>query len=99
MEIPTREKLFKDVTWQNYDVIGFDADHCLIKYNYPKLVDILYSGMVQILVQQRGYDKSLLQYTPSIFDIGLNYSFLDIKKGNIIKLGAEKQILAAYHGF
>ena len=31
--------------------------------------------------------------------IGLNYSLIDIKKGNILKISSDKTILRGYRGF
>lgn len=40
-----------------------------------------------------------MEINDKIMGTGLNYAVLDIPRGNLIKLGANKEILKAYHGY
>ena len=35
---------------QDYDAIGFDTDHCLVKYNIKPMVDLIVKGHLEELV-------------------------------------------------
>lgn len=43
---------------KDYDVLGFDADHCMVKYNIKELLELLVSSELEGLVEL-GYPKEL----------------------------------------
>ena len=43
----------------DYDAIGFDTDHCLVKYNVKALVDLVVKGHIEELVGM-GYSQKLI---------------------------------------
>lgn len=94
-----QEELPPGLSYKDYDAIGFDSDHCLTRYNVPKLIKFLYDNAMELLVLKKNYPKFLMNIDEKIMGMGLNYSVLDIKKGNVLKLGVGKRILMAYHGY
>lgn len=46
----------------DYDVIGFDADHCFVKYNITELTRLIVSGHLKILHKDLGYPKEILDF-------------------------------------
>lgn len=72
--------------YKDYDAIGFDADHCIVKYNTKPLVKFL----VQIELEEfanLGYPKSITEFNyEEDLDVCLNASIFDIDNGLVIKL-------------
>ncbi|XP_058429238.1 5'-nucleotidase domain-containing protein 1 isoform X3 [Marmota monax] len=50
------------------DVVGFDLDHTLCRYNLPESAPLIYNSFAQYLVKEKGYDKELLTVTPEDWD-------------------------------
>ena len=46
---------------QEYDVLGFDADHCLVKYNISALVRLMIATMSEDL-REIGYPAEIQQF-------------------------------------
>lgn len=94
----TTAKMTTSFSIRDYDAFGFDLDHTIAKYNLVNLFNTAYDCVTDFLVNERGYDSSirgdLHQYKDFIFK-GL---FLDVKKGNILKLGHDGSIQRATHG-
>ncbi len=82
-----------------YDVIGFDVDHCLVQYNVPNLHTMTYKAMTDRLIADRGYPKALQQLTPEQMNFSENATICDFKTGCIVKLGEDGLVLRAYYGF
>ena len=88
---------------KDYDVIGFDMDHCLIKYKLGPFYSLMCRIFIEELNENFGYPKEILEFDLSEYsdDIKLatnNSSIMDFDTGCIIKLGPEKEILAAIKG-
>ncbi|XP_074609660.1 5'-nucleotidase domain-containing protein 1-like isoform X1 [Acropora palmata] len=82
-----------------YDCIGFDLDHTLIQYKLDNFYPFIYSIFAQALVAEKGYDPCLLEDNfEDLKDFCLRGLVLDIKRGNILKLGKDGFILRATHG-
>jgi hypothetical protein len=47
---------------KDYDAIGFDTDHCLVKYNVKALVELVVKGHLEELIVM-GYSSKLLEMT------------------------------------
>jgi len=84
---------------EGYDVIGFDIDHCLVQYNVPNLYRMTYHGLVDTLIKDRDYPKSMHELTEEQFNFPMNGAICDFETGCSLKLGADNTILRAYHGF
>ena len=95
---------FKDVAPPNlskdYDAIGFDADHCLVKYNVKELTKLLVPHLLRDLHECEGWPEEIQNFDCESDDICAiqNYTCWDIKTGYLLKLGKGKEVLAAYYG-
>ncbi len=82
-----------------YTAIGFDVDHCIIRYRLKELYPILYKSIATTLVQEKGYPQELLEFTPKEKSYIMNGLIIDYKTGYILKLGKDKVILRAFFGY
>ena len=82
----------------DYDVLGFDADHCLVKYNIIPLCMLMKKGMADDLVKEGGYPEELKEAPDSLLNICLNNSVWDIQNNTILELGEEKIVVNAFKG-
>ncbi|XP_054361491.1 5'-nucleotidase domain-containing protein 1 isoform X2 [Mirounga angustirostris] len=80
------------------DVVGFDLDHTLCRYNLPESAVLIYNSFAQFLVKEKGYDKELLTVTPEDWDFCCKGLALDLEDGNFIKLADNGTVLRASHG-
>ncbi|XP_067558403.1 5'-nucleotidase domain-containing protein 1 isoform X1 [Pseudorca crassidens] len=80
------------------DVVGFDLDHTLCRYNLPESARLIYNSFAQFLVKEKGYDKELLTVTPEDWDFCCKGLALDLEDGNFIKLADNGTVLRASHG-
>ncbi|KAF4025128.1 hypothetical protein G4228_017075 [Cervus hanglu yarkandensis] len=80
------------------DVVGFDLDHTLCRYNLPESARLIYNSFAQFLVKEKGYDKGLLMVTPEDWDFCCKGLALDLEDGNFIKLADNGTVLRASHG-
>jgi hypothetical protein len=48
---------------KDYDVLGFDADHCMVKYNVKPLVQFLIHSEIQDFLEL-GYPAEIMDYDP-----------------------------------
>jgi hypothetical protein len=46
----------------NYDVIGFDVDHCLVKYNNLELTTDVVQAYLQALHEEKNYPKEVQEF-------------------------------------
>jgi HAD superfamily 5'-nucleotidase-like hydrolase len=81
----------------DYDWIGFDLDHTLIRYHIDNLNELCYRCMVHYLVKVAHYPQELER-------VPLNEHFIkrgvvvDKKRGNILKLDEEGKVCVGFHG-
>uniref|UniRef100_A0A2K5WKB7 5'-nucleotidase domain containing 1 n=1 Tax=Macaca fascicularis TaxID=9541 RepID=A0A2K5WKB7_MACFA len=80
------------------DVVGFDLDHTLCRYNLPESAPLIYNSFAQFLVKEKGYDKELLSVTPEDWDFCCKGLALDLEDGNFLKLADNGTVLRASHG-
>ncbi|XP_057595691.1 5'-nucleotidase domain-containing protein 1 isoform X2 [Hippopotamus amphibius kiboko] len=80
------------------DVVGFDLDHTLCRYNLPEVARLIYDSFAQFLVKEKGYDEELLTVTPEDWDFCCRGLALDLEDGNFIKLADNGTVLRASHG-
>ena len=87
---------------RDYDAIGFDADHCLVKYNIKSVTSLLVKIELNDLFENHNYPKEVLDFDFSEDSIEmqacLNYSVFDIDNGTLLKIGEGKEVLAAMKG-
>lgn len=80
-------------------MLGFDADHCLVKYNVVNLSKLMTKALCEDLIAQQGYPAELLDIPAECHAIGLNNSVWDIENNLIVRLVEGKQVARAYKGF
>lgn len=86
------------VTLSKFNWVGFDLDHTLIRYKLPNIYRLIYSSLSRFLVEQKGYDRSLLEPIGKHHDLMQKGIILDGAKGNFLKLASNGYILRAFHG-
>ena len=47
---------------KDYDAIGFDVDHCLVKYKIPSLYRLLIKTSLEDLHENEGYPEEILDF-------------------------------------
>lgn len=87
----------KDLILMDYDIIGFDLDGTLLRYNLQEMTTLICSVLKDFLVKQKGYSPALLE-VPFDMDFLQKGLILDGPRGNVIKLSNEAIILRASHG-
>ena len=83
----------------NYDVIGFDVDHCLAQYIIPSFHRMTFKVLTDILVKEKWYPEAVKDIDEKLFEFPLNASVCDFKTGCLLKLGEDNLILRGYRGF
>ena len=86
---------------KDYDVIGFDADHCLVKYDIVELTRLIVDTHLKKLVKEfEGYPEEIcnFDYQKNSGTV-LNNCIWDIEHGIVLKLGQGKVITDAVSGF
>ncbi|XP_023164859.1 5'-nucleotidase domain-containing protein 1 [Drosophila hydei] len=87
----------KELDLMDYDIIGFDLDGTLLRYNLQEMTPLIYNVLKQYLVEVKGYSPALLSkdLDMDFFQKGL---MLDGVRGNVLKLSNEATIIRASHG-
>ncbi|XP_041420528.1 5'-nucleotidase domain-containing protein 1 isoform X3 [Xenopus laevis] len=80
------------------DVIGFDLDHTLCRYQLHESNKLIYESFAQYLVTEKGYSEELLCVSPEEWDFCSKGLVLDLEEGNFLKLDANGIVLRATHG-
>lgn len=87
---------------KDYHAVGFDVDHCLVKYNIKEITRILIRGDLAYLHDHLKWPKEILDFDLSHnskdIEACLCYSVFDIKNGTILKLSEGKKVVAAFKG-
>lgn len=83
-----KQNFFKDVKKPNllkdYDAIGFDADHCLVKYNVKELVRFLVEIELKNFTEL-GYPEEITNFNyEEDLEVCINASIFDIENGLVI---------------
>lgn len=85
---------------QDYDVIGFDADHCFVKYNVFEMAKLVVQSYLDDLHDSQGYPKEITDFNfDKHLSVMLNNAVWDIENGTILKLAEEGKITHAVHGY
>jgi hypothetical protein len=86
---------------ENYDAIGFDVDHCFVKYNVTQLAKHLIQNFLDDL--QDNFEGYPAETTDFDFDndlnVFMNNAVWDIEHGIVLKLAEDKVITHAICGF
>ncbi len=77
--------------------LGFDMDHTLVRYKSENFEALAHRMMVEKLVQEKGYPKSVLTL-PFSYDRAIRGLVIDKSKGNTLKLSRYSAIRVSYHG-
>ena len=83
---------------KDYDVLGFDADHCIVKYNIPNLTRLLTKITANDLHELYGYSEKIKAVPDEMMNISLNNMVWDIEHRTLLKLGEGKVIVQARLG-
>ena len=71
---------------EDYHVVGFDADHCLVKYNIRNLCELMSRVMAEDLRDKFGYPEEITKMPKSYYDLGLNCAIWDIENRTLLQL-------------
>ncbi|XP_070518526.1 5'-nucleotidase domain-containing protein 1 [Cardiocondyla obscurior] len=84
----------------DYDIIGFDLDNTLLRYNIMNLVHMEYKILATYLVEERGYSREhlLKPLTDDDLDFMQKGLLLDCEKGNVLRISPDGIIHRACHG-
>jgi hypothetical protein len=106
--IPSELKLhlFKDKSIPNlikdYDILGFVAEHCLVKFNSPELFKLVIKAHFMELRNKEhflGYPKEITEFDyKDYFEMYTTNAVFDITRGNIIKLNENQEVMHCIHG-
>uniref|UniRef100_A0A671PWA3 5'-nucleotidase domain-containing protein 1 n=1 Tax=Sinocyclocheilus anshuiensis TaxID=1608454 RepID=A0A671PWA3_9TELE len=78
------------------DVIGFDLDHTLCRYNLKETSRLIYESFARYLVGHKGYDKDLLHLTPATWDFCFKGLVVDLEEGNLVKLAEDGTVFLIF---
>lgn len=81
----------------DYDIIGFDLDGTLLRYDLQEMTKLIVYVLKDYLVKHKGYSPALLE-APLDMDFMQKGLILDGPRGNVLKLSNEAIILRASHG-
>lgn len=82
----------------DYDAVGFDADHCLVKYNNVELVKFLVKIEAEEFVEL-GWPKEMAEFDyENDLPVCLNATIFDIDNGLVIKLAKGQEVIQAMKG-
>ncbi|KAM6367993.1 dermatan-sulfate epimerase isoform 3-T6 [Alca torda] len=88
----------QDFSLADCDVMGFDLDHTLCRYQLPHSARLIYDSFAHYMVTEKGYDEDLLTLAPDSLDFCCKGLVLDIEEGNFLKLAEDGTVLRASHG-
>lgn len=90
--------LKNDFQITKYDWIGFDMDHCLIRYKIPELSAMIHHHLASYLVEKKSYNHDVLFRIPYDHTYSQKGNILDWTTGDIIKLDKFGRVVKARHG-
>jgi hypothetical protein len=73
-----------EFSFNSYDLIGFDLDNCLVRYNVKNMIHLEYNCLSEFLIK-RGYSKEFL-LKPIDEDWLQKGLILDFEKGNLLRV-------------
>lgn len=78
-------------------MVGFDADHCIVKYNVQKLTQWMSKVLGEDLLEA-GYPAEIARIDESFYGLGLNNAVWDIENRTFLKLVEGKEVSRAVIG-
>ena len=70
-----------------YDVVGFEASHCLVRYNIDEFAKLIIHVFLNDLVNTFKYPKEILEFdVDKYLGLCMNHVVFDIKNGTVVKL-------------
>ncbi|CAD5111311.1 DgyrCDS627 [Dimorphilus gyrociliatus] len=88
----------KSLSFDEYDAIGFDVDHTLVKYKIPNLFNTMHDLMTDFLVSERNYPEEMKKPFSHFKDLCVRGLILDKRHGIFLKLSENGFILRATLG-
>jgi len=74
--------------------MGFDADHCFVKYNLQELFEMMVRAYLKDLHEKEGYPAIILEFDyEHCLGTALNNVVWDIEHGTILKLAKNKLVV------
>ena len=86
---------------KDFDAIGFDADHCFVKYKVKELLKLLVNIKLKDMHEYSVYPEEIMtsfDVETDDLQICLNYAVIDVNRGNILKMGEGGRVLVAIKG-
>ena len=97
-----KEHFFTNVAPPNlldYDVLGFDADHCIVKYKIQEFLHLLIRSSLEDFYEL-GYPAEIMDFNyEDDTQICLNTSLFDIDNGLLLQLAEGQEVIRAVKGF
>ena len=87
----------RTLNMKKINYIGLDMDHTLIRYNTSAFEALAHKIILDKLVKNHGYPKSVLDLTFE-FNLAIRGLVIDKSKGNLLKLSRYSAIRSSYHG-
>jgi hypothetical protein len=82
-----------------YDCVGFDVDHCLVKYKIPELALVAVKSYLKELCSAYGYPKEIMKFEKKDLKISHHGVVWDIKNGTLLKMTESRRVTHCCKGF
>lgn len=84
--------------FKDYNIIGFDLDNTLLRYNLPEMAQLEYETLANYLISNGYSSKYLSKPITDDMDYLQRGLFLDTERGNTLQMAADGVIVKAAHG-
>jgi hypothetical protein len=97
--LPAHSPLLEALARGEYDGIGFDLDHTLLRYRLPALLEHIYKSQVRFLVEQENFPAALAEVPwAEVSRFAGKGIVLDIDTGHLLKINANGDVTRCYGG-
>lgn len=79
----------------NYDWIGFDLDHTIIRYHIDVLTDHIYKCATHFMIDSLGYDSRVFEKYPHQHGLLVRGVIVDKYLGNYLHIDANRRVKVA----
>ena len=77
----------------DYDAIGFDTEHTLVKFNNDEMARLMISTVLEDLVENFGYPAETANFDyENNLSMCMTNAVWDLEHGTVIKLAGNKEI-------